>query len=158
MGIYKDLFNQVLIPKDFRLGFPPVDRARSRSTGRSTDVHKTCTTIWLVGWSTGRSTVREPCSLDLALVDRAVNRPESSALWIRPHRWAVDRWHNGQKSDRWPVDRAVDWQHDFLLCWTPTASFWRPIYWACFGLFCLRFEVGFKLVFPISLRGFLHLF
>ena len=66
-----------------------------------------------------------------------VDRPESSALWKgpgrpsgRPYRETcslypglvdrpVDRWHNGLKYDRWPVDRTVDrqaWQ-------TPTASF-----------------------------------
>ena len=27
---------------------------------------------------------------------------------------------------------------------TPTASFWRLIYWGCFGLFSIRFEVGFQ--------------
>ena len=54
-----------------------------------------------------------------------VDRPESSALWKGPGRlggrpdresalciWprSTDRWHNGLKYDRWPVDRAVDRQ------------------------------------------------
>ena len=44
-----------------------------------------------------------------APVDRAGRPAESSALCIpatvdRP----VDCWLNGQKSDRWPVDRAID--------------------------------------------------
>ena len=88
------------------------DYAFCRSTGRSTetvgrpvrstDVHKRAQAIWLEG----RSTARELCSLDLAPVDRA-----------------VDRWHNDQKSDRWPVDRAVDRQQHQLLIWPVTTSF-----------------------------------
>ena len=92
-----------------------VDRARGRSTGRSTDAHKHARLVWLEGRSTdpidhqrallsgsgpgrpGSRPARELCSLDPASVDRA-----------------VDRWHNGRKSDHWPVDRAVDRQQNQL--------------------------------------------
>ena len=69
----------------------------------------TCTDVHAKFWLEGQST--DP-----------VDRPESSALWKGPGRpdgesalciqatvdRPVDRWLNGQKSDRWPVDQAVD--------------------------------------------------
>jgi len=109
-----------------------LDLAFCRSTGRSTatevgrpvrstDVHS------LFGWRAGRltrSTARDLCSLDLAPVDWAVDRQRASALCIQASAdRAVDLWHNGQKSDRWPIDRAVDRQQSFLLSCTPTAIF-----------------------------------
>ena len=140
-----------------------LDQAFCWSTGRLiatevgrpmyTDVHG------MFGWRTGRptrSTARELCSLDLALVNRAVDRQRASALCIQASvDWSVDRWHNSQKSDRWPVDQAVVRQQSFLLSWTPTAIFLRPINW---GYFSQDFWRVFKLVFPTLLSVYLHLF
>ena len=66
------------------------------------DVHRT---IWLED----RSTARELCSLEMAPVNRAVDRQRASALCFQASvNRPVDRWHNGRKFDRWPIDRAVD--------------------------------------------------
>ena len=83
----------------------PVDRGRSRST----DVHRTCTQQgWWAGRPGGRPS-RELCSLEMAPVDRAGRPAESSALCIQSRSIGpVDRRLNGQKDDRWPVDRPVD--------------------------------------------------
>ena len=91
----------------------PDGRPRQKSIDRSgqpmcTNVHRS------FGWRAGRptrSTVREFCSMDLAPVDRAVDRQRASALCIQA---SVDRWHISQKSDRWPVDRVVDRQQNFF--------------------------------------------
>ena len=58
------------------------------------------------GRSTGRSTD------DFGPVDRVVDR-------------AVDRGLNGQKNDRWPVDRAVDRKGISALSWLPTGRILR---------------------------------
>ena len=97
-----------------------------------------------------------------------VDRPESSALWKGPGRPSgrpdretyslylasvdrpVDRWHNGLKYDRWPIDRAVDRQ----VCQTPTASFSSPIKWGIWGLFSSRFSSGFFTSFLNSFKRF----
>ena len=104
---------------------------------RSTDVHKCAQPLWLVGRST------DP-----------VDHPESCALWIWPRstRRSTGRSKprhgrpggrptgcNGQKFDRWPVDRP---QHQ-LLSWPATASFWEPIKWDSLGLFSIRFQESF---------------
>ena len=80
-----------------------VDRA-GRPT--CTDVH--ASSGRRAGRST-RSTVQRALLSEKAPVDRAADRTERLALCIlasvdRP----VDRWHNGLKYDRWPVDRTVD--------------------------------------------------
>ena len=96
-------------------GFLPVDRTVDWDRSRSIGPVDWCARARLNGLRVGRPS-RELCSLDLAPVDRA-----------------VDRWHNGRKSDRWPVDRAVD--RTSISCWFgPTASFWKgykyPSLWA----------------------------
>jgi len=61
---------------------------------------------------------------------------ESSALCSRVSvDRPVDRWLNGQKSDSWPVDRAVDRQANLA----PTASFSSPINLGVWVLFSPRF-------------------
>ena len=101
-----------------------------------------------------RSTARELCSLDLAPVDRAVDRQRASALCIQA---SVDRVvdrgttvGNPTIGGRRPVDR----QQDFLLSWTPTVIFFRPINWGCFGLFSIRFEESFWASFFYSYQWF----
>ena len=79
--------------------------------GRSTDVHGRARQFWQEGRSTNQVDRPESSALWKAPVDRAADRTERLALYIlasvgRP----VDRWHNGLKYDRWPVDRAVDRQ------------------------------------------------
>ena len=133
-----------------------LDQVFCRSTGPVDRCAQTCTTLF--GWRADRPTrsiARELCYLDLALVDWAVERQSASTLCIqatvnRP----VDRWHNSQKSDRWPVDRQ---QHQ-LLSWPPTAIFWEPINWASLGLFLQDFKSAFKTVLPTLLSVYLHLF
>ena len=117
---------------------------------RSADVHRMCTPVWLEGQSTDpvdrrelllsgkpRSTGRELCSLSSATVDRP-----------------VDRSLNGQNSDRWPVDRAIDRQANLA----PTASFSSSINWGIWGLFSTRFWSGFWDSFSNSFQSFSHLF
>ena len=97
------------------------------------------------GWRAGRptrSTVESFCSLE------SPGRPDrESALYIQA---TVDRWHNGQKSDRWPVDRAVDRQANLAL----TASFSSSINWGIWGLFYIRFLVDFRASFSYSFQRF----
>jgi len=84
-----------------------VDRAVDR---RAQNVHDQ-----LAGSGPGRPggrPSRELCSLDPAPVD-----------------WAVDRWRNGQKSDRWAVDR----QQDFLLSYPQRLVFGAYLYGAILG-------------------------
>ena len=107
----------------------PVDRTRAQSIGRSTDVHSNVCTA-------------NVHSLGLGLINRAIDRPREQALWFWPRStwrstnsqvalgWSTGRSTdspNDQKSDRWPVDRTVDWQVIFDLIWTPTAIFSDPI-------------------------------
>jgi len=117
---------------------------------RSNDVHKMCTAIWLKGRSTARS-------------------PESFTLWIWPRLTGRSTGRsnpkhgrpvgcNGQKCDRWPVDRPVNGQQYLLLSWPPTASFWEPIKWGSLGLFKTRFWVGFQASFPYLSKKFSPLF
>ena len=78
---------------------------------RSTDVHRRACQFWQEGRPTDPVDRPESSALWKAPVDRAVDRTERLALCIlasvdRP----VDRWHNGLKYDRWPVDREVDRQ------------------------------------------------
>ena len=116
----------------------PVDRARSRSIGRSTDVHKRAQP------RAGRPHSRPPeslCSLKMAPVDRAVDwQRDLLSLSRLRSTGSVDRLFNGQKSDRWSIDR----QQDLLLSWPPTATFWEPIKGASLGLFSTSFKVGFQ--------------
>ena len=93
---------------------------KPRSTERSTDVHRRARQFWQEAGRPTRSTVQRALLSGKAPIDRAVDRTESTALCIlatvdRP----VDRWLNGLKYDRWPVDRQF--------CQTPTASFSIPI-------------------------------
>ena len=123
--------------------------------------------FWLEGRSTGRSTAMAP-------IDWLVDCQESYALWIWP--WPTGRLTsrskprhgrpggrptgcNSQKYDRWPVDRPIDRQVILTCSWLPTAIFFRPINWGCFGLFSKKdFKWVFKLVFPTFLSVYLHLF
>ena len=100
-------------------------------------IYTFCVQFFLDQWvgRLGRSTARELCSLDLALVDRAVDRQRASALCIQA---SVDRGTtvgNLTVGDR-PTGRPTA---GFLLSWTPTDIFFRPINWGCFGLFSTRF-------------------
>ena len=79
--------------------------------GRSTDVHRRARQFWQEAGRPNRSIVQRALLSGKAPADRAVDRTERLALCIlasvdRP----VDRWHNGLKYDRWPVDRAIDRQ------------------------------------------------
>ena len=136
-----------------------VDRVRSRSTGLVDRCAQTCTALF--GWTAGRptrSTAREFCSLDLA-PGPGGRLAESSALCIQASvDPPVDRWHNGQKSDRWLVDRAVDRQQGILLSWPPTAIFWEPINWVPLDYFLQDFKWVFKIVFLTLLSVYVHLF
>ena len=88
----------------------PAGRPSKKSVDRAVDrCEQTCT-------AKGRSTAREPLLSENGPVDRAVDRRVICQFTVdRP----VDRWHNGQKSNRWPVDR----QQGDLLSWPPTATF-----------------------------------
>ena len=59
---------------------------------------------------------------------------------------------NGQKSDRWPVDRAVDCPAVQIADLDLTASFWMPIYWSSLGLFYTRFQESFWASFSYSIK------
>ena len=110
-GIYLIIKNQVFTSLITGHGLLPVDRkvdcCRSRSTGPIDRRAQACMLAWACG-----------------PVDRAVDHPESSALWKWPRSTgrelypvlvdravnrAVDRRHNGHKNDRWLVNRAVGW-------------------------------------------------
>ena len=143
MGIYKILLNQVLIPKDFRHGLLPVDhsvdRARSRSTGRSIDVHKMCTAIWLVARSTGRLTVQRAL-----LSESGPGRPGGQPVGQCPVSIdrPVDCFPNGRKSDRWrSTGRSTD----------------RRIFFCIFPNGYIRFCL-FLGLFPTTLLGFYSFF
>ena len=144
-----------LIPKNIVFGFC---RSTARSTGQSTDVHKTCTPCLAGGpvdrpgrppesrGSTGRSTGRE-CLLSVSRL-RSTGRStggstvENLTAVGRPGGRPVG--YNGKKYDRWLVDRLVDRQQSFLLTLTLAASFWESINWDCFRLFYIRFLESFK--------------
>ena len=91
-------------------------------------------------------------------VNREVDRLKAPSSRVRPVDRAVDRRHNSQKSDCWPVDRVVDRQQDFLLSWTPMASFWMPINWGPLNYFLQDFKWVFKVVFPTLSSIYYHLF
>ena len=100
-----------LIPKICDLAFCwSVDRDRSRSTGLVDRCAQTCTGHLAKGAVDRQRTLLSgsgPCRLG--------GRPaDSSALCIQASvDRAFDRWHNGRKSDSWPIDRAVDRQQNF---------------------------------------------
>ena len=103
-----------------------IDRDRSRSTAPVNQCVQTCTAS-LAGGPVDRPgrPPRELCSLDPASVDWAVDR------------WHNDqksyRWHNGRKSDSWSVDRAVDRQQSFLLSCPQQLVFRAYLYAAILG-------------------------
>ena len=114
----------------------PVDRARSRSTGRSTDVHRRARQCILEGRSTD-PVDRQRASALWKCPGRPGGRPaESSALCSRVSvDRPVDRCPNGQKNDRW---RSTDSSF-----WLPTASFSSSINWDVWGMFSIRFQEEF---------------
>ena len=120
------------------MDWPSAGRPSQKSVDRVVDRRaRTCTAK---GRSTTRSTTREPLLSGNGPIDQAVDRCVICQFTVdRP----VDRWHNGQKSDRWPVDRAVDRQQFRLLSWTPTTTFLKPIKGASLGLFSTRFKESF---------------
>ena len=60
----------------------------------------------------------------MAPVDRAVDQQRDMLSVSRPQSTGlVDRWPNGQKSDRWPVDRAGRPTAVQAVDLAPTASF-----------------------------------
>ena len=100
---------------------------------RSTDVHRRARPC-LAGGPVDRPgrPSRELCSLERPRsTGRSTGRRDLlSVSWPRSTD-RVDRWLNGLKYDRWPVDRAVDRQ----ACQTPTASFSSPINLGVWALF-----------------------
>ena len=75
--------------------------------------------------------------------------------------WSVDRSppdSNGQKFDRWSVDRAVDQQSILARFWAITASFWSHINKRSFGMFYARFWRVFKSYFSSLLEVFQQVF
>ena len=123
MGIYKILLNQVLIPKDFRPGLLPVDRARSRST----DVHKTCMAIWLVDRSIRRSTVQRA-----ALSGSGPGRPGGRPIGQSPG--SVDRVVDRQAAmvKNLTVGRSIGRSTDSrVFCWLwPQRLYFLGLFWA----------------------------
>ena len=89
---------------------PPVDRSVDRRL--KTESRALCR-------STGRSTVQRAL-LSGNGPGRPAGRPAESScsLYPVPIDRAVDRWHNGYKNDRWPVDRVVDRKGNSALCQT----------------------------------------
>ena len=104
---------------------------------RSTDVHGRARQLGLVGRSTGRSTVQRAL-----LSGNGPDRPAESccSLYPVPVDQAVDRWHNGQKIDRWPVDQAVDRKGKFAL--------------SC----CQRADLDWGYKYPISFTDLIKIF
>ena len=105
------------------------------------------------GSLSGRPVGRPPesfCSLESP--GRPGGRPaESSALCIHATvDRLIDRWLNGQKSDRWPVDWAVDRQVILAV----TTNFWSLFKGGFGGCFKQDFKVGFEPVFPNLLSVF----
>jgi len=133
-----------LLPVDHPVGWPS-----QKSIGRAVD---RCAHICTAkGRSTAQSTARKPLLSENGPVDQTVDRWVICLAMIDR---LVDRWHNGQKSDHWPIDRAVDRQQSRLLIWTPTANFWRPIYWGSLGLFYIRFQKSFWASFSYLFQWF----
>ena len=101
----------------------PVDRGRSRLTGPVNRHAQTCMATWagrpvdrlgrplesFALWNWPRSTAESCCSLYLVTVDRA-----------------VDRWLNGHKNDRWPVD----WKDISALSRLPTGRIFESYKYA----------------------------
>ena len=90
----------------------------------STDVYRTCTQPGLVGRSTGGQPSRELCSLEMALVDRPVDRQRAAALCIQSS--STGRLTGGTtviKMTVGPVDRAVDWKGKTALSCCQQADF-----------------------------------
>ena len=118
------MFSSPIIPVLASAGRPSLKLVHR--IGRPTCTERARQDCWRAG-RPPRSTAESFCSLE------SPGRPaESSALCSSATvDWPVDRWLNGQNSDRWPVDRAVDRQANLA----PTASF-----------------------FLTPLRSFLHLF
>ena len=104
-------------------------------TGRST-----CINVHAKGRSTARSTARESLLFRNSRIDRAVDWQKMSALCIEA---TVDRWLNGQKSDRWLVNQAVDRQQSRLLTRPPMVIFWSLFIWGSLALFSTRFKESF---------------
>ena len=121
----------------------PVDRTVDRDRSQSTDVHRRARPFELVGQSTGRSTVqrvllfgngpgRPTRSIDrqralLSVSARSTRRSTGQravALWIQSRSTgrSTDR-RNGQKFDRWPVDRPVDRKGNLALFSCQRADF-----------------------------------
>ena len=115
MGFYFSQIDNILNPlTDLLASAGRPARSTELEVGgpsRSTDVHKRARQSgWRAG-RLGRSTVQRALLSGKAPVDRTGRPDRESALCIqatvdRP----VDRWLNGQNSDRWLVDRAVDRQ------------------------------------------------
>ena len=93
----------------------------------------------------GRST--DPVDCQRALLSgsgpgRPGGRPTKSFCSLYP---GLGRPVDGTTVKNLTVVRSTDSRKSAEL--SPTASFWRPVYWGCFGLFSTRFEVSFQVNF-----------
>ena len=105
--------------------WPSTSRPSQRSVDRCA---QTCTALF--GWRAGRRTrsiARELCSLNLTGRSTGI---ELLLFVSRP--WSTGRSTDGQKSDRWPVNRAVDRQQEFLLSCPQWLVFGAYLYGAIF--------------------------
>ena len=145
MGFYFNQKDQDFYPLSFLSGFSRSTgrsiAAWSRSTERSTDVHRRARLCALEGRSTDPVDRQRASALWKAPVDRAGRPAESLTLCSRG---SVDRSPNDRISDRWRSTGSFDWPI--------TASFWSPINWAIWGLFYRRFLVGFWASFSYSIK------
>ena len=120
MKIKRQVFNPLKI-----VTWPSAGRPDGRPRQKSVDrFAQTCT--GLIGWRVGRpsqSTARELCYLELAPVDRAVDRQRAAALCIQL--WSTGRSTGGTtviKMTVGPVDRAVDRKGKFALSYYQRAD------------------------------------
>ena len=107
--------------------------------------------VLTVDQTSGRSTgpvdrCAQTCTACLASrpVDRAVDRPKSSALWIWPR--SIGRSTGGTTVRNLTVGRSPDGRltAEIPAELSPTVSFWILFIWGSFGLFLTRFEVDFQ--------------
>ena len=155
MGFYLCQNTKFSFPKIVLSGFcrstGPVNRAWSRSPGRSTDVHRTCTPGLLEGRSTDLVDLRELLLSGKPRSTGPVDRQRS--LFSVPGSGRPGRSTDAPTVRNLTVGRSTGRSTD-RPTWLPTASFSTPINWGFWGLFHTRFWSEFWASFFNSLKRF----